>query len=170
VSHGYSRGNLILIALGVAATCVCAGAALHGGGSTGVWLLGGCALALLLVPRLAAARRERAMDTVEFDALSIRRLRGGREIESIRWDELAEIDILTTNEGPWSDDLYWVLDDARHSKGCIIVQGAKGLGELLARLQRLPRFDNDQVIRAMASTDNARFPVWRKAGPGGEAP
>jgi hypothetical protein len=32
----------------------------------------------------------------------------------------------------------------------------------LKRLQELPGFDNDAVIRAMSSAENARFLAWEK--------
>jgi hypothetical protein len=46
------------------------------------------------------------------------------------------------------------------SSGCVIPQGATGHKRLLERLQELPGFDNEAVIRAMASTSNDTFVAW----------
>ena len=36
------------------------------------------------------------------------------------------------------------------------------MSELLLRLQQLPGFDHEAVIRALGSTDNELFPVWNR--------
>jgi hypothetical protein len=49
-----------------------------------------------------------------------------------------------------------------HSQGCAVSNGADGFKALLERIQGLPRFDNEAVIRAMGSTSNDRFVVWKR--------
>ena len=36
------------------------------------------------------------------------------------------------------------------------------MNELLSRLQQLPGFDNEAVIKAMGSTNNAKFLCWKR--------
>lgn len=84
--------------------------------------------------------------------------------ERIRWEHLVEVRIVTTDEGPLLEDVFWLLLDA-NEKG-IVIPGAD-IAPLLSTLQKLPRFDNEAVIRAAASTDNASFVAWR--GNPGEA-
>src|SRR5688572_6390310 len=100
------------------------------------------------------------IETVIFDDEAVSRtMRDGR-IERVRWDRLCEVGIITTDEGPFVDDVYWMLigDDGT---GCAIPSSATGCDALLRRLQALPGFDNLAVVQAMGSTDNASFVCWR---------
>lgn len=115
------------------------------------------------VRRAASGRGMHAgRDTVTFDEDGVRRhLPDGSE-EAIRWADLAEVEIVTTSDGPWSDDVYWLLMSADLTQGCRVSSEAEGMQALLARLQQLPGFDNEAVIRAMGSTADARFRAWRR--------
>lgn len=79
-------------------------------------------------------------------------------IQSIAWDELRRVEIVTTDEGPFLPDSFWVLTGEKNQ--CIIAQGAKGESLLLERLQSLPEFDNEALISAIGSTSNERFLCW----------
>jgi hypothetical protein len=79
--------------------------------------------------------------------------------ESLPWAELRAVEIVTTDAGPWAEDVFWLLHG--REGGIAVPQGAEGMSALLERLQALPGFDNGAVLRAMASTENVRFPVWR---------
>lgn len=80
---------------------------------------------------------------------------------SIQWNAVKGIFIETTDEGPFSADVFWLVAD---DKGSLkIPQGATGEQELLDHLQKLPGFDNEMLIKAMGSTDNQIFPVWLKS-------
>jgi hypothetical protein len=101
------------------------------------------------------------VETVSFDEEAITRtMRNGR-IERVRWDRLCEVGIITTDEGPYLDDVFWMLA-ADDGTGCAVPSSATGCDALLARLQALPGFDNRAVIDAMCSTDNASFVCWRR--------
>jgi hypothetical protein len=101
-------------------------------------------------------------DVVGFDDQRVwRRMADGRE-ESIRWSELAEVDIVTTDEGPAMDDVFWLLLSADHKTGCGVPSEAEGMPALLTRLQELPGFDNEAVIRAMGTAVNVRLCVWKR--------
>ena len=100
--------------------------------------------------------------SIVIDDRGVRRDLGNGEIEEVAWTDLTEVQIVTTDEGPFVDDVFFLLV-GRHGKGCCVPQGAPGSGPLLERLQALPDFDNDQVIAAMGSTANARFVCWKKA-------
>jgi hypothetical protein len=84
-------------------------------------------------------------------------------VQGVTWDELRTVEIRTTDEGPFVEDVYLVLNGG--DDGCVIPQEAEGFGELLQRLQGLPGFDNEAGISAMRCTDNAVFPRWRRADP-----
>ena len=85
----------------------------------------------------------------------------GREDE-IAWDELDEVIVETNDTGPWGTDVFWVLLGHKSRTGCVIPQGATGERELLGALQRLPGFDNKQLIAAMTCTENRAFHCWRR--------
>ena len=99
-------------------------------------------------------------DRVEFDDVSITRTMPNGRIETVRWDDLQEIGIVTTDEGPFREDVFWVLIGSKG--GCAVSGGALGMKELLPRLQELPDFDNKTVIEAMGSTKNSRFCCWKR--------
>ena len=78
---------------------------------------------------------------------------------TVRWNDLRAVLIETTDQGPFVEDVWWILiDSAGH---CMIPQLA-GTEALLARLQALPNFDNDAVIAAMASVENLIFVCWQR--------
>lgn len=83
---------------------------------------------------------------------------------SICWEDLARVTIRTTDEGPWVEDVFWLLEDAAGQVRVVYPGGAHGGQELLAAMQeRLPGFDDRQVLEAMGSTGNAAFRVWERA-------
>lgn len=79
-------------------------------------------------------------------------------IESIGWDDLRRVEVVTTDQGPFLPDSFWVLTG--NETQCTIAQGANGESSLLERLQTLSGFDNDVLISAIGSTSNARFLCW----------
>lgn len=95
--------------------------------------------------------------TVHVDDQGVHLAGGG----SISWTELVGVDIQTTDQGPFVDDVRWLL---RSNHGRVLRVGSEspGMDVLLARLQQLPGFDNETVIRAATSTDNAVFECWRR--------
>lgn len=84
----------------------------------------------------------------------------------MRWSELRAVLIKTTSDGPWVDDLFWVLVGERG--GCVVPSEAHGCDQLMQRLQQLPGFDNDVIIEASAVTEDRTFVCWKRdetAGP-----
>ncbi len=81
-------------------------------------------------------------------------------IEKVDWDDLQSVEIITTDEGPFLPDVFWLLSGSNTS--CVIPGGATGEMELLHRLQKLPGFKNEAVIKAGPSAGNARFFCWQK--------
>ena len=88
--------------------------------------------------------------------------RPNAETEHVRWRDLQRVEVITTDDGPFAPDVFWVLLGT--SGGCAVPQGATGDRELLQRLQALPGFDNESFIQAMGNTENRRFLCWSKAG------
>jgi hypothetical protein len=131
----------------------------------GALFFGACTLIATLKPWLdarTAARRAEPSSSVTYDEREIRHQRADGTVESITWEDLDEILIVTTDAGPSADDVFWLLGNRRSGRGCAIANGAGGFKPFLERLQRLPGFDNEAVIAAMGSAANARFPVWER--------
>lgn len=76
-------------------------------------------------------------------------------------DELSGVAVETNDSGPWGMDVWWILFGANDQLACAFPQGATGEQAILDFLLALPSFDHDSMGRAMRSTDNAVFPVWR---------
>jgi hypothetical protein len=121
-------------------------------------IVGSLAL-LLLAVHLFNFRRTVKTDRVLFDNLMITNSSADGETKSVRWDDLQEVGILTTDDGPWAEDVYWILLGA--NSRCAVSGGAQGMKELLLRLQQLPGFNNEAVIKAMGSTTHNKFVCWK---------
>jgi hypothetical protein len=77
--------------------------------------------------------------------------------------DLTGVIIETNDSGPWGADVWWLLFGADDRVAVAYPQGATGEDAMLAYLMSLPGFDNEKMTEAMRSTDNAVFPVWRRA-------
>ena len=97
---------------------------------------------------------------VTFDDTSVRRVSPEGGVEEVRWDDLAEVRIVTTSDGPFSKDVYWLL--VRTDGEGIAVQGSSVTDDLLGRLEALPGFDAEQMALAMGSADDAQFLCWQR--------
>lgn len=86
--------------------------------------------------------------------------RPGGLVEAVAWDDLKEVSLVTTDEGPFAVDVMWLL--VGEHGGCVVPQGATGEDLLLERLQSLEGFDNEAVIEAMGSVENRKFVCWQK--------
>ena len=95
---------------------------------------------------------------VEVDEQGVTRRSNG-EVEVVAWPELARVLIRTTDTGPFADDVFWLLE-RRDGSVLVVPSEAAGADRLLERLQELPGFDNEAVIRASTSVENALFPCW----------
>jgi len=99
-------------------------------------------------------------NVVEFNDEQVTRTTADGIRETLLWSELQEVSIITTDGGPYVDDLFWELRGT--SSGCLVPSQAEGVKELLSKLQELPGFNNDAVIHAVGSTDNAKFLCWQR--------
>jgi hypothetical protein len=75
--------------------------------------------------------------------------------------ELKELYIVTTSDGPWNPDVWWLFVGSSSGTGCSFPQGATGEQAALQFAQQLPGFDNATFISAMGSTSDAKFLCWR---------
>jgi hypothetical protein len=100
---------------------------------------------------------QRHMETT-IDRNGVSRTLDDGSVARVNWADLVEVALVTVDQGPFAEDLFFVLGDARGNR-CLL-PGAKA-AVLLPRLQRLPGFDNQQVQRAADGFDEAHFVCWR---------
>ena len=128
-----------------------------------------CFLALLV------AGAKGLVDDVEVSDLGVTRRFGARlgrkRQERVLWDELVRVEILTTGEGPSTQDFFFLLE-GRDGGGVAVsneLAVKHGLAAILQR--RLAGLDDRAIIEASGSTRARRFLVWQKQSrpvPGGE--
>lgn len=93
----------------------------------------------------------------------VHRRADGSEVR-IAWQELDAVSLEATDQGPFKDDLFWILESAtaRH----VVPGETKGVTDLLRVLRRLPGFDPEALIDATASLEPRTVTCWRRAGSG----
>ena len=99
-----------------------------------------------------------AVVTCDDETINVRWARG--LTASSTWDDIRRVLIRTTDQGPFDDDVFFVIETA--DKSFVIPQAALGASLLLDRLQQLPGFDNEAVIDSMGCTDNKEFLCWER--------
>ena len=80
--------------------------------------------------------------------------------ESVKWNDLQKVELLTTDDGPFAPDAFWVLHGT--TGGCVIPWGATGEKELLPRLQALPGFNNEAILSAASLTTKNLIKCWER--------
>ncbi|GAO40795.1 hypothetical protein SCH01S_51_01280 [Sphingomonas changbaiensis NBRC 104936] len=85
------------------------------------------------------------------------------ETKTVAKSDLSAVAVETNDSGPWGADVWWLLFDCSDRLACAFPQGATGEKAVIDYIMRLPAFDYEAMIKAMASTENAVFPVWRRA-------
>ena len=162
---GRSRGEIVLwiVTLLLAAAAV-ARAIQTGKDWWAAIILVVMAAGYTFMPWLRTMRVERERGekgTLTIDDWGVTRVAGAVR-EAVAWDDLAWVRIYTTSAGPAVEDVYFALGGA-DGKGCLVPQELAVKANLLAVLQeRLPGVDNQQVIRAMGSAEDAYFTIWTR--------
>src|SRR5262249_51348871 len=127
------------------------------------WWAGSFWIVCLLALLVPGARR--LVDAVEITDLGVTRRFGpwlGRKREErVFWEELTRVEILTTDEGPFTEDFFFLLE-GRDGAGVAVSNALAVKHELVAILQRrLPGLDSRAIIEASGSTARRRFLVWQ---------
>lgn len=127
--------------------------------------------ALLVFAVLIALRRnerkgrEAKAATAELvvDAEGVRRtLSDGRE-EVVRWDEVTEVEVITTKVGVHRHDGVLLVLGGDEERGCLVPSGlATGHG-VIERVTALPGFDVRALVAAMEAAPPSRTTVWTRA-------
>ncbi|TCP50137.1 hypothetical protein EV191_108226 [Tamaricihabitans halophyticus] len=102
----------------------------------------------------------RRTEIVVDDAGVRRELADGSQ-ESVSWDDLRRVGIRTIPDGPWDEDVFFLLE-GENGTGCAVPSGHPSANALMSKLQVLPGFDNDVFVEAMTTTDDALFICWQR--------
>lgn len=99
---------------------------------------------------------------VSFDSRRVEVSWPGKPPREIPWDELEGVAIETNDEGPFANDVMWLLGTRN---GVVpFPNGATGINEILTPFQELPDFDNEAVVKAMTSVEKRVFVAWDRQG------
>lgn len=79
---------------------------------------------------------------------------------SLEFDLIELITIRTNDSGPLGTDLWWFFEG--DNKTLAIPNGATGEAKTIEYLHKVLRFNNRELGKAMSSTDNKEFVVWRR--------
>lgn len=101
--------------------------------------------------------------SISVDDDSIRTTDEAGVMKAVLKRDLCGVIIETNDSGPWGADVWWLLFGADDHVALAYPQGAAGEEALIDYLTALPGFDHSAMIEAMGSTENAVFPVWRRA-------
>lgn len=86
----------------------------------------------------------------------------GKSEFKFNWCDVVNVEIITTDEGPFADDLWWVffLSDDSY----IPISGnAEGCNDLIdCIVNQLGEPDWHQIIESSGSCENASFKVWSR--------
>ena len=80
----------------------------------------------------------------------------------VRWDNISEIKLINTDEGPWLPDVWLALSD--NEGACLIPQSAKGYDEVYDIVSKYEGFDFENVINSMSFPFNAFPNHWKENG------
>ncbi len=83
-----------------------------------------------------------------------------RKEEHIDWDEIEEIKLINTDEGPFLPDVWLIL--MGKDKGCSIPQGSKGWTKVYDIISKYDGFNFENVIKSAGCIDNETFDLWKK--------
>lgn len=83
---------------------------------------------------------------------------GDDEGKSFAWKDVQHVGILTTSDGPFFEDVFYIIQ--LNDKNICLTQSQATEMELLDHFSKLPGFRWEGVIEAMGSTSEAAFHCW----------
>lgn len=110
-------------------------------------------------------RREQAAATVELrvDAESVGRTLGDGRQEEVRWDEVVEVEVLTTAIGVHREDGVVLVLAGEGERGCLVPSRLAVEHGVIEQLHTLPGFDARRLVAAMQRPPPSRTTCWQRA-------
>jgi hypothetical protein len=93
-----------------------------------------------------------------------RTLADGRR-EEVRWDEIVEVEVLTTAVGVHKEDGVVLVLAVDEERGCLLPSRLAVEHGVIARLHALPRFDGRRLVAAMEQPPPSRTTCWERPPP-----
>ncbi len=81
-------------------------------------------------------------------------------LEQIFWNDIENIKLINTDQGPWIPDIWLGLFGEKGS--CLILHGTAGFDTIYDRISRYEGFNFEDVAKSMSSTENSEFLLWEK--------
>lgn len=105
-----------------------------------------------------------AQESVQFTDSGMHITQGNGRERNIAYCDVEQIDIITTDQGPWQEDVWWCFYLTGEEKPVYLPQGIKGKDQILLVLEKhFAGIDFQTFIIAMGSAENAVFNLWRRA-------
>jgi hypothetical protein len=110
------------------------------------------------------ARRDERASTVEVevDDDGVRRTLGDGRHERVRWDEITEVEVITTKVGVHRHDGVLVVLVGDAERGCLLPSAAAREHGLFDALARLPGLDFRALADAMEQPPPSHTTVWHR--------
>ena len=84
-----------------------------------------------------------------------------RKTEKIRWDEINEIWMVNTDEGPAIPDIWMALVGIEN--GCLLpTSDCDGYEQVFDVVSKYKYFNFENYIASMSCAENKKFIVWKK--------
>lgn len=104
--------------------------------------------------------KEMLGNSIAFDSEKILSRQASGSEKIILWDKMTSIKIITTNQGPYKNDVFWVIESKNDR--IVFSMGTEGEEAFLSKAQKLEGFNNKVFIDAMSCADNNEFYCWQK--------
>lgn len=92
-----------------------------------------------------------------------RRLADGR-VETVRWSELREVEVITTDVGVHRDDGALLVLGVDDTHGCLVPSRLAAERGVIERLAGLPGFDTRRLVEALDQPPPSRTTCWVRPG------
>lgn len=123
---------------------------------------------VFLAPSLPTLSLTRDRERFEITDWGVRRYEHRRQQEALAWSEVEELAVITTPQGPTSEDLYLVLR-GRNGAGVLMTrEAAITSGAAVAFTVHLAQFDAGRLTSAMEHTGDGLAVIWQ-ASPNADA-
>ncbi|GAB3651349.1 hypothetical protein [Ramlibacter alkalitolerans] len=125
-------------------------------------------VAALAIGTRLLAHVDRYRDELFLSEEGVSRQHGSRlrktSTESVRWDELVKVEVLTNETGAGRKDLLLLLYGTQGSGVAVPGSVAKSHALVPALERRLPGFRTDAFAQAERSTERRSWTLWERAG------
>ena len=109
-------------------------------------------------------RRDAAATTIEVrvDGDGVTRTLADGRIEEVRWDELVEVEVLTTKVGVHKEDGVVLVLAGEGERGALVPSRMAVEHGVIERLHALPGFDGRRLVAAMEQPPPSRTTCWER--------